>query len=116
LQHVDGHHHTNKFAVRIGSGPPKATETQADGAASTYAKRGALCDALNIVVEHDDDARAEGGTITADQAKDLKKRVLATGSDEKFFLQFAGAATYEAIPAAKLGLLDAQLRRKEKTT
>ena len=60
LRHIGGFSQSNEFAVRIGGGPPGATETQADGAAKTYAKRGALCDALNIVVEHDDDARMIG--------------------------------------------------------
>lgn len=115
LQHIGGHSKENKFAVRIGSGPPGTTETQADGAASTYAKRGALCDALNIVIERDDDAKAEGGAITAEQAKDLRRRVQETGSNEEHFLKFAGSATYEAISTSKYAMLDESLRKKEKT-
>lgn len=116
LQHVGGHKRDNSFAVRIGSGPPGATETQADGAAATYAKRGALADCLNIVIEHDDDARAEGGSITADQAKELQRRVRETGTDEARFLKYAGSDKFENIPAAKFSLLDENLRKKEKTT
>ena len=115
LQHVGGHQRVNEFAVRIGQGPPSATESQADGSAATYAKRFALTEALNIVVSHmDNDARAEGGPITSEQADELKERVMATGSNPTAFLKFAGAATFESIPAAKLGILDEQLRRKEK--
>lgn len=113
LQHVGGHSKTNKFAVRIGSGPPKASETQADGAAATYAKRGALCDALNIVIEHDSDARAEGDKITVEQARSLAERVLATKSDRERFLKFAGASDFDQIPAGKYGILDEFLRKKE---
>ena len=115
LQHVGGHKRSNDFAVRIGSGPPKATECQADGAAATYAKRFALCDCLNIVVAHmDNDARAEGGPITAEQAASLRERVKATGTDEARFLKFAGNVyNYEEIPAGKYGILDENLRKKE---
>ena len=61
LRHISGHSQSNEFSVRIGGGPPGSTETQADGAAKTYAKRGALCDCLNIIVDHDDDARCWWG-------------------------------------------------------
>lgn len=116
LQHTAGHKRSNDFAVRVGGGPPGATESQADGAAATYAKRGALCDALNIIIEKDTDARVEGGFITEAQAMDLKRRVRETGSDESAFLKFAGADTYEHIVSAKYAILDENLRRKEKTT
>lgn len=115
LQHIGGHSKTNKFAVRIGSGPPKATETQADGAASTYAKRFALCDCLNILIETDSDARAEGAAISKDQAEDLRRRVRESASDEAAFLKFAGAATFETIAEGRYSSLDAALRRKERT-
>lgn len=113
LQHVDGHKREYPFAARIGSGPPKASEAQADGAASTFAKRYALCEALNIVVDLDTDARAEGGTITADQAFELERRVAESNSDKAKFLKFAGAATYSEIAESKYAILDEFLRRKE---
>lgn len=116
LAHTGGHSSTNRFSVRIGKGPPGASETQADGAARTYARRGALCDCLNIVTEKDTDARVEGSYITPEQAESLRKRVRETGSEEAGFLKFAGAATFETIPAARLSALDAALRKKEKTT
>lgn len=114
LQHVGGHSKSNKFAVRIGSGPPGATDTQADGAASTYAKRFALCDALNIQIDKDSDARAEGGAITADQAEELERRVAETNSNVAAFLKFAGATKFSEIPATKYDLLDSHLSRKER--
>jgi hypothetical protein len=117
LQHVEGHKRSNDFAVRIGSGPPKASESQADGAAATYAKRFALTDALNIVVEHlDNDARMEGAAITPEQAKALRDRVLATGSSVELFLKYAGADSFETIPSARYALLDQSLRKKEKVS
>lgn len=92
LTHTGGHSRSNEFAVRVGSGPPKASEAQADGAAGTYAKRFALCNALNIVIEKDSDAKAEGAPITAEEAADLEKRVRASGMPVDIFLKFCGGA------------------------
>lgn len=127
LRHTAGHSVTNEFAVRIGSGPPSASEAQADGAAGTYAKRMALCDCLNIVVEKDNDARLEGATISKEQATSLRLRVKQTGSDESLFLRFAQVPisdksteveivkAYESISEGIYPTLDASLRKKEKT-
>jgi hypothetical protein len=121
LQHTGGHSRTNQFTARIGRGPPGATETQGDGAASTYAKRFALCDALNIVIERDSDgrppeadARIEGAPITPDKAQYLRELVRDTKSDEAAFLKFAGAAKYEEIGSARYDSLVAALHRKAK--
>lgn len=114
LQHTGGHSNSNEFAVRIGQGPPGSTDTQADGAAGTYAKRFVLCDALNIVIEKDADARLEGAPITAAQAEELARRVIETESDKAAFLRFAGAQTFATIPAAKYAILDGFLAKKER--
>lgn len=114
LQHVNGHSRSNQFAVRIGSGPPAASEAQADGAASTYAKRFALCDALNIVIDADVDAAVEGGPITKEQADELEHRVKMTNSDVAKFLAVATARSFSEIPAAKYTILDEMLRKKER--
>jgi hypothetical protein len=113
LRHVGGFSQSNEFAVRIGGGPPGATETQADGAAKTYAKRGALCDALNIVVEHDDDARMIGQPIGKALAADLESRVTKVGADRDAFLKFAGASTFAEISDERWPMLDELLSRKE---
>lgn len=117
LIHSGGGKLSKKFACRIGSGPPKASEAQTDGAATTYAKRFALCAALNIVVEHDtdgDDARGIGAPITAKQAADLRDRVEACGADEGKFLAFAGVAKFEEIHESKLDSLHEVLAAREK--
>lgn len=113
LRHISGHSQANEFAVRIGGGPPGATETQADGAAKTYAKRGAFCDALNIAIDHDDDARAQGKPIGKALAEDLQARVKACGVNEEDFLKFAGAANFESISDDRFERLDEMLTRKE---
>lgn len=115
LTHKAGHSRVNEFTVRIGSGPPKASEAQSDGAAKTYAKRFALCDALNIVVSGlDDDARAQGAPITAEQAEGLKSRVDAIPLSETKFLALVEAESYDKIPADQYDYLCEVLTEKEK--
>jgi hypothetical protein len=115
LMHIGGHAVTNRFSVRVGAGPHGASESQADGSAASYAQRGALCDALNVVVRIDDDARLEGKSVTPEQAASLRERVLATGSSVDLFLKYAGADSFENIPSSKYALLDQSLRKKENT-
>lgn len=113
IYHVGGHSRPNSFTVRR-SAPPKSTDTQADGSTHSYAKRGALCDAFGIIIEHDDDARMVGKPIGKALAEDLQARVKACGADEEAFLKFAGAAHYEAISDDRYDALDAMLTRKER--
>ena len=117
LQHVAGYHRDYKSFVRAGAGPYGATETQADGAAMTYAKRYALCNALSIVIEHDSDGvphdvKNEGGPITDEQAQTLREMVKDTGSDEVKFLAFCGAKTFETIGSGRYKEAFAALQRK----
>lgn len=117
LTHVDGHSQSNSSSVRIGKGPPGATETQADGAASTYAKRFAFCDALNIVIERDNDgtptdAKVIGAPIAADKVAYLRELVKETNSDEAKFLAYARVTKYEDIGDADYPRLVAALEKK----
>lgn len=113
LMHRGGHERVNEYAVRIGSGPPGSSDTQADGAAYTYAQRGALCDALGITVSgRDNDARDIGASVTHDQAEHLRQRVAETKSNEAQFLRFAGATAFENIPAGRYADLNALLNKK----
>lgn len=112
LTHKSGHSRSNKFAVRYGK-PPGSSDAQGDMSTKSYAKRGALCDALNISIEKDDDARMEGDFITSEQADSLRRRVAATDSDEQKFLAFADADSYQNIRASRFDSLDEFLRRKE---
>jgi hypothetical protein len=117
IRHVAGHSQTNQFMARIGNGPPNASGAQADGAAATYAKRRAFCDALNIVAEvdtdgADQDARSLGAPISHDKAQTLRELVRETRSDEKAFLKFAGATTYEEIGEKRYAELFRALQAK----
>ena len=113
LQHVGGHAEENEFSVRV-SAPPGASEAQGDGATRTYARRGALCDALNIVVSHDTDARAEGGLISPDKAAELEHRILAIKANRAAFLKIAGADDFASIRAGSLGVLERSLAERER--
>lgn len=113
VQHSSGHKKENRFTVRI-SAPPKSNDSQADSSTHSYAKRGALCDAFGIIIDHDDDARMIGKLIGTALAEDLQARVKACGADEEAFLKFAGAAHYEAISDDRYDALDAMLTRKER--
>lgn len=120
LAHIGGHSRTNAYTVRIGHGPPGCSESQADGAAHSYAKRGALCDALNIRIDKatEADPRQESHPITPDQATELERRVRETNSNIDAFLKFAGADftaknRWLTIPANRYSELDSMLRKKE---
>lgn len=114
LQHSGGHKRSNNFAARIGKGPPGSSEAQGDGAASTYAKRFALCDALNIVVERDSDARAEGEAISADKALYLENTVKEVRFPTDAFFRLAGCASYAEISDGKYQVLFNALEEKRR--
>lgn len=112
LQHIAGHYRDYKAFVRAGAGPYGATETQADGAAMTYAKRYALCNALNIVVERDTDARNDGAPLSPEQAQTLREMTAESKSDEAAFLRYAGAKTFEEIGSSRYADLFNALQKK----
>lgn len=116
LLHIGGHHKDTTSMVRVGSGPYGASETQADGAAQTYAKRYALCSALNITIEHDTDgktdAKNEGTPLSPEQSQTLKEMVKDTGSNEAQFLAYAGAKTYDEIGTNRYAELFSMLNKK----
>jgi hypothetical protein len=118
LQHIAGHKKTNSFAARV-SKPPGASEAQGDGATSTYAKRFALCDALNITIEKDSDgiipdARALGEPISKDKIQYLKEQVSETGGNEAAFLALAGVDSYDKITTGSYPVLINALELKKR--
>ena len=114
LLHVGGHSETKRFAVRVGKGVHGGNECQSDGNASSYAKRYALCNALNITIDKDNDARAEGNleTISPDKSKAFQSRCIKLGVDQAKFLAFAKAESFEKIQASRFVELDAILKKK----
>jgi len=112
LHHAGGHSESTRFTVRIGKGPPKTSEPQADAAAYTLASRYALLAALGLPVQKDTDARLEGAIISAQKAEYLKKRVEAEGIEIADFLRLAEAESFEEIREGKLPVLEQVLREK----
>lgn len=118
LQHTGGHKRTNQFAARVGKGPPGSSDAQGDGAASTYAKRHALCNALNITIETDtdgvsQDARDIGAPITRDQVQYLREQIKETASNEATLLKFAGAPSIEEIGSAVYPVIIRMIEQKK---
>ncbi len=103
--------------------------TACDTGAATSAWRHLMIKMFGLKsrIRAEDDAKNLGANITADQSKDLQRRLSETGSDVMAFLEFAGiklpptasaddiAKAFDRIPTNKLGTVDAALRRKEKT-
>lgn len=115
LQHAGGHSREIPYSVRIGSGPPGANESQADGSGHTYAQRGAIESGLSLrIVGQRDDAKMEGGPITEAQADELSRRIAETNSDKAAFLKFAGAADFKSIASSRYDACDEMLTRKER--
>lgn len=116
LLHIGGHFKDTTSMVRVGAGPYGASDTQADGAAQTYAKRYALCAALNIVIEHDtdgaSDAKNDGQPISFEQAETLREMVKEAKADEKRFLKYAGAESFETIGSNRYPSLFSELQTR----
>ncbi len=110
LQHIDGHSRSNPYSITI-SGEPGG---DSDARAHSRAKRGALIDALHIIVSHlsDDDAAEDGAPITPNDAAILAARVKNCGVDEAAFLKFAGADSFADIASSKLVMLAEWLDKK----
>lgn len=115
LQHSGGHCREIPYSVRVGNGPPGASESQADVSGHSYAQRGALESGLALrIVGAREDAKMEGGPITADQAFELERRVKETNSDVVAFLKYAGAWDFKSIASSRYDSLDDMLSRKER--
>lgn len=119
IQHVAGHKRSNSFGARTGNGPPGSSDAQGDGAASSYAKRFALCDCLGIVIETDtdgqhQDARAMGDFISKDKIQFLRESVAETGGNEAGFFALAGVTKYEEITEGSYTTLVRALELKKK--
>jgi hypothetical protein len=116
LQHSAGHQEEYPYTTRVGTGPYQATQTQADAAAHTSAKRRVYCDALNIVIaEEEDDETALGQFITPQEAAELKALVEETQTDVKSFLAYCGGAPdFEHIFNARAGEAKMFLQKRQR--
>lgn len=112
ISHRDGYsEETTLSAPNDQSGNKNAH--QGVGSAATYLQRYTLKLALGLAATTDDDGRkAGGGTITADQFRELQGLLDKSGADETKFLAYLGADSLEELPLSKFTDAKAALRRK----
>lgn len=95
-------------------------DTQKMGAMLTYARRYAVCAALNIVVTGEDtDANythPAPDTITKEQEAELADLIQWSGSDKAKFLKYCKVANLSQVPASKFEAVKAALVQKGKAT
>jgi hypothetical protein len=82
----------------------------------TYAKRFALCAALNIVIEKDDDGRVEGAGITPDQIDQLRDLLHERGRSEENLLRTMKLNNVEQMTEASWLLAMGMLNAAKKPT
>jgi hypothetical protein len=110
LSHAEGHQEKAECAVNA------ANCEGGDLGAIKKAKRGALTAILGLKTRHlSGDAGVLGEYITADQAKALESRLVASGMGERkqSFLKMAKAETFETIRQGMYGTCDKALRKAE---
>lgn len=90
-------------------------QTQRMGAALSYAKRYALCAALNIIVtDEDSDAMGLAKTITDEQAEELRQIAEPLGDAvEKRCLAWLQVATWYDVPARRFNEVKSNLQKKQ---
>lgn len=95
----------------------RVNDTQKYGAALSYARRYALCDALNIVItDEDDDANGLSPgleTISEEQAIKLGELLEATNSSVPKFLRWLQVESLEQIKARDYDKAVREIKRKE---
>lgn len=93
----------------------KVNDTQKFGAALAYAKRYALCAALNIVVSDEDDDAVTAGldTITLDDVGTINDLIAEKGVSLDRFLAWAKVPSLDQLPKDQLPKALDMLRRKK---
>lgn len=93
----------------------RVNDAQKYGAALSYAKRYAICAALNIVVtDEDDDAEGLIETITMEQEAQLEEWIANVGANRPKFLEWLGVAKLGDCPASKFKQAIAALKERGK--
>lgn len=107
--------HSERHGVTLPMpGDMRVNDTQKAGAALSYAKRYALCAALNLVVtDEDDDAGGLGETITEEDAIKITEMLEALGGDNyRRFLEWLEVDEIRKIPASRLTEVIGKLKGK----
>lgn len=128
LMHEAGHQETREYSVRSGATNAMKDATSADAGATTTAWRHLVIKLFGLKsrIREEDDPRNLGEYIAEEEASELMRRVMETGSDERAFLKYAGVklagsdqkldlSHYRLIMSNRYADLDASLKRKERT-
>ena len=115
LRHIMGHEERSGFPVPVDTAAAMSG-AQKHGAALTYGKRQSLTSVLGLTTTDDDvdgaDLGRDPGTITEEQAADLRALGDEVGQDWGKFLAWAQIERLEDLPAAKLAQASRTLQAK----
>jgi hypothetical protein len=106
MVHRDGHSETRSLTLPldgVGSqgGKSAMNGLQAVGSTTSYARRYLLDMHLNLARrDEDDDGNGGPRPVTQEQADTLRRTLAEAKGDEKRFLNWAAASSFEEIPAA----------------
>lgn len=116
ISHQGGHSEISSMQLPLDTSGSK-NNLQGAGSSISYGKRYLLCAMLNLITLNEDDDGA-GGTITDDQAAELKTLLRDSGMDTARFLKVVSAESVDQIKTRDhgraLNSLQAALYRKEK--
>lgn len=106
--------HVDECTLDVPIPAMNVNDTQRYGAALSYAKRYALCAALNIVVTNEDSDASDLDPITDEQARELEAFIDEHNIDAPAFLAWMGVEGVADIPATQHDKAWAGLRAKVK--
>jgi hypothetical protein len=111
---VGTHYEDHTFTVPVPD--MRVNDTQKFGAALSYAKRYAICGALNIVTtaEDTDACNLHADTITEEQAIQLQEWIDSTGADKAKFLAYLKVSQLSDLPASKFANAMEAIQKKAK--
>lgn len=116
LIHQDGHEEKREYAVRLGATNKMKDATQADAGSTTSAWRNLVIKLFGLKsrISDNQDARNEGGFITAEKALYLEQTVKEVRFPTDAFFRLAGCTTYAQITDGKYSVLFNALEEKRR--
>lgn len=101
LMHEEGHFETKTLMLPLDKSDFRS-DVQSIGSTVSYGKRQLIKMHLNLIERDEDTDGNRLDSLTPDQAKDLEALADEVGADKKRFLEYMGAASFEAILARDL--------------
>ena len=117
LAHKNGHSRSAKFVAPMASGSPTMSEIQKHASSMTYARRQSLIAVLGISTADTDTDSLDplmGGSVTEEQAAELRDLAEHPNVDTAAFLRWIGSEEFEDIASGQYETAKAALLRKVK--